>query len=353
MSYHANLSAVINDFLNLESKYPQQVTHETIGKSWEGRDIYLFKIGNPSGGRVFLSGTTHGGEWVGTEVYCLYAKWLLENKEPGISDRILRGNYTLIVPSLNVDGYDRKSRNNRNPNGTVNLNRNFPKSWRTDCLVLGSPDPTTGACLTGQVKIGNYCYNNGCACGWDDTPGSGSYRGVGPGSEPETKAMVNALLKWKPKFLIDYHTWDPGREFCRPSPRAGLSVADKAYHDTVYQKVFALAQKRGVSSNYPVYMQVGVCGALINDGYTTGGATSFLIEGFSIIDCPGYVNPAYSMILDTAFPQFLPAAIVMSQESEVIAPPPQPPQQNKIFPWLMAWVAKVRERFTQMSYRRF
>lgn len=320
MSYHANLSAVIDDFLSLEAKYPRLVSHEIIGVSWEGRDIYLFKIGNPHGGRVLLNGTTHGGEWTGTEVYCLYTHWLLENKEPGISDRILQGNYTLIVPSLNVDGYDRKTRDNRNPSGTVNLNRNFPKSWRTDCPILGTPDPTTGACPSGQVKIGNYCYNSGCGCGWDDTPGSGSYRGVSAGSEPETQALLGALLKWKPKFLVDYHTWDPGREFCRPSERAGMTAVDKAYHDAVYQKVLALAQQRGVSSNYPVYMQLGICGPVADDGYATGGATSFLIEGFSMTDCGGYVNPPYSMILGIAFPQFLPTAITMSQECEV--PPP-------------------------------
>jgi hypothetical protein len=318
MSYHANLEAVIQDFLDLESKYPRKVSHETIGKSWEGRDIYLFKIGNPYGSRVMFIGTTHGGEWVGTEVYCLFAHWLLENHEPGISDKILQRNYILIVPSLNVDGYNRKSRCNRNPSGGVNLNRNFPKSWRTDCTILGTPDPTTGACPEGQIKIGNYCYKSNCACGWSDTPGAGDYRGVAPASEPETQAMLSAFQKWKPKFVLDYHTWDPNRELIRPSARAGLTSEAKSYHDYIYQKISQLMAERNAPTPYPVYYQAGVCGPLIDDGYATGGATSFLLEGLSKDDCGGYVNPPYSMITDIAYPQFLCVAITMCQESWVL-----------------------------------
>lgn len=318
MGYHANLEAVIKDFLDLEAKYPAKVSHETIGKSWEGRDIYLFKIGNPYGSRIMFIGTTHGGEWVGTEVYCLFAHWLLENHEPGISDKILQRNYILIVPSLNVDGYDRKTRNNRNPNGTVNLNRNFPKSWRTDCPILGTPDPETGRCPPGQVRIGNYCYYEGCACGWSDTPGAGDYRGVAPASEPETKAMLGAMSKWKPKFLIDYHTWDPNRELIRPSWRSGITDKDKAFHTETYNDIIALMEGRGVPKPYPLYYAAGICGGLLDDGYATGGATSFLYEGLSKDDCGGYVNPPYSLIEEVAYPHFLCVAIAICRKSWVL-----------------------------------
>lgn len=318
MGYHASLEAILQDFLDLETKYPAKVSHEIIGKSWEGRNIYLFRIGNPNGSRIMFIGTTHGGEWTGTEVYCLFSHWLLENHEPGISDKILQRNYILIVPSLNVDGYDRKSRNNRNPNGTVNLNRNFPKSWRTDCTILGTPDPTTGLCPEGQVKIGNYCYTMDCRCGWSDTPGAGDYRGVAPASEPETQAMLEALKNWKPRFLVDYHTWDPNRELIRPSWRSGITEADKAIHTETYNDIIALMKDRGVPEPYPVYYAAGVCGPLVDDGYATGGATSFILEGLSKDDCGGYVNPPFSLIEDVAYPQFLCVAIAMCRKSWIL-----------------------------------
>lgn len=300
-----------------EAKYPNLISHESIGKTWQGRDILLFKVGNPWGGRVMFNGTIHGGERVGTEVYLHYVDWLFENREPGISDRILQLNYTLIVPIFNVDGFP-TSRNNQNPTGTVNLNRNFPKSWRTDCTILGTPDPATGLCPSGQEKIGNYCYKTGCSCYWSDTPGSDTYRGTVPSSEPETQAMLNAFAKWKPKFVLDYHTWE-GPYFARPSWRSGITTEDKAYHDTVAQKIRSLATQRGV--RVYSYAQLGVCGSLADDGYATGRATAYLIEGLGVTECGGYVNPPYSMVTDIAFPGFLPLAIVFSQECEGLMPP--------------------------------
>jgi hypothetical protein len=327
MSYHPNYSVLISDFLTLEVQYgKQKISHEIIGHSVNGTAIYMFKIGkNPYAGRVMMDGSMHGGEWVGPELYWLYAKWLLENQEPGLSDRILEKNYTLIIPSTNPDSHDLKKRTNARG---VNLNRNFPKSWRTDCAIQGTPD-ATGACPAGQQKIGPYCYKSGCACGWDDVVNSGAYRGPAPGSEPETQAILAALRKWQPKFYLNSHTWDPAREFARPSSRAGLTVKDATYHQYVFNKCLALAEARGVVGGsfgpFPGYMQSGVCGGLIDDAYATGHATSFLIEWLSVDDCGGYTNPPYSTILDVCFPQFLPVAITFSQECEgIYAPSPLP-----------------------------
>lgn len=317
MPYHSGLQDVINDFLELEGKFPTLVTHEIIGKSWENRDIYMFKIGNPKGGRVLLNGTTHGGEWTGTEVYCLYAHWLLESNTVK-ANRILSRNYTLIIPSLNVDGYDRKRRVNLNPKGGVNLNRNFPATWRTDCTILG--ECTNGTCPEGQQCIQGYCYKSGCACGWSDIPGRHDYRGEAPASEPETKAMLAILQRYKPKFVIDYHTWDPNREFARPSWRTGITEQDKAYHRAIYDKCVEMWNKMAVPKPYPRYMALGICGGLADDGYVTGGATSFLIEGLSKDDCGGYINPPYELIEEVAWPQFLAVALVISSECEIPSP---------------------------------
>ena len=58
----------------------------------------------------------------------------------------------------------------------VDLNRNFPYKWGYD--------------------------NEGSS----DDPSSETYRGTGPASEPETKAMDAFAKKMKFKFLVNYHS---------------------------------------------------------------------------------------------------------------------------------------------------
>jgi len=302
---------LLSDFYNLETIYPNLISHESIGKSTGGRDIPLFKIGNPSGGRVMFVGGTHGGEAVGPEVHNKYAHWLLERKEPAICDRILARNYTLIVPIFNVDNYPVTR---KNANG-VDLNRNFSKSWRTDCTILGNC--VSGVCPTGQVCIDGYCYKSGCACYWSDDPTKYNYRGPAPKSEPETNVMLNTLNKYKPKFFLDCHIWD-GPMFGKPSARAGVTSADNIKHDEIAQKIINLASQRGVAAYG--YTSIGVCGSLLDDAYATGNAISFLLEAMGKINGANTLPP-YADVTTIYFPRFLPFAIVMSDSAAVTVSP--------------------------------
>jgi hypothetical protein len=272
----------------LESKFPNLISHESIGKSVAGRDIPLFKIGNPAGGRVMLIGGLHGDESTGPEIMNKYAHWLLERKEPAICDRILARNYTLIIPIVNVDNY-RITRKNLN---AVDLNRNFPTGW-CQCSA-GSTDPTA----------------------W-------SYKGPSAGSEKETQAMLSAFRKWRPRFLLDYHQIN-GPAFGAPTGYAGVTAQHRAYHKAVAAKIGCIlggaylcdncaTRQRGVDP-YSYWEVLGVCGPLIDDAYKTGGATAFLLEG--------HVNresaTPYADIDAIYFPRFLPFPIVMSD----LATPP-------------------------------
>jgi len=343
--YHTR-SELIGEFLSLENQHPTRMSHEIIGQTVEGRNLYLFKIGNPHGGRVLYS-ATHGNELCGPEIYLLYAKWLLENQEPGVSDRILKRNYTLIVPHIDLDRYKSTRTNQgsrKNANG-VDLNRNFPASWRTDCMWL--TDPATGEpitcssnadCPEGYQCIYGYCYKKGCACNWSDVPTKWNYRGKNPDaqaayargpSEPETQAMLQIHKKWRPSFFLDYHTWAVGSPFfAKPSYRGrkkaeangwGTFEEITARHDDVAQKIRDLATQRGALA-YP-YKTLGICGAHADDGCATGGAVSYLIEGHNYRD-DGYggsgrmVQCPYEDVVNIWFPNFLPFAITFSRECE-------------------------------------
>ena len=360
MSYLSR-DQMLQAWLDLEVAHPAYISHEVLGTSWQGRQILLFKIGvDKTTNHVWFNGTTHGGEIIGPEAYLLYIKWLFDPTasiayklgDEAIATRILQNNYTLIVPFTNVDGYPSTApipyvregrRTNRNPSGGVNLNRNYPKTWRKDAGVYdptlghwrGEPLDANGACSNPSYpsKIGRnttatpifYCYKSGVACSWTDKPGDWEFRGSNPGSEPETQAIINGLLKWKPRFFLDYHIWD-GPYICRTGK---CNAADKTYHDQVAAKINALETARALKTYS--YTYAGTCGMAVDDAYVAGQTMSYLIEGLTPVYIPGDPTAHYDMLgpytdlTNDAFPRFLPIAIVFSQECEVVSPPPQPP----------------------------
>ena len=83
----------------------------------------------------------------------------------------------LIDPLVNPDGYERRKRRNAN---RVDINRNFPTlDWKSDPVEHRSTldDPR-------DVKL---------------SPGSG------PGSEPETRALVELIEELKPETVVALH----------------------------------------------------------------------------------------------------------------------------------------------------
>ncbi len=91
--------------------YPELLALESLGKSTEGRDIWLVTINNPKTGSdrdkaaMYIDGNVHGNEVQATEV-CLYTIWYL-TKSYGVVDKLTtlvdeRAFY--IVPSVNPDG---------------------------------------------------------------------------------------------------------------------------------------------------------------------------------------------------------------------------------------------------------
>ncbi|MEA1913887.1 MAG: M14 family zinc carboxypeptidase, partial [Campylobacterota bacterium] len=126
---------------NCVKNHPSLITIESIGKTWEDRDIMLAKISlnvenadlKPA---LLMTGTVHAREWIGNELAVDFIDHLLNNysKNPKIL-KTLTKNTLYIVPCLNPDGFEysrthfsfwRKNRRN-NGDGTfgVDLNRNF------------------------------------------------------------------------------------------------------------------------------------------------------------------------------------------------------------------------------------
>jgi hypothetical protein len=168
--------------------YPHLIKIQSIGKTWENRDIMLAKISldlenadlKPA---MLYTGTIHAREWIGNELAVSFIEYLLKNynKNPKIIEAIST-NTLYIVPCLNPDGFEYSHshfsfwRKNRRDNGDgtygVDLNRNFSVGYS-------------------KVK---------------DTA-SNVYSGPNPFSEPETSAIKNFVDNHDNiTVALDYHS---------------------------------------------------------------------------------------------------------------------------------------------------
>jgi hypothetical protein len=254
------------DFMNLANAYPNQMTYETIGRTVQGRDILMFKIGNPAGGKILIDGVMHGHEGMGGELLLQYATWLLTSGDP-LADYIVAETYTLLIPVVNVDEFndDRK-----NAHG-VDLNRNFAAGWDQ----AGSSNPS-----------------------------SEYYRGPGPLSEPESQVLVAIFQRWRPSFYINLHR---GGEILY-----GSSFGSYAYYTNLHSKMVQLANQRQVAA-YDFQSIYG--GGMAMSDAANIGITSFLLE---LID---WQVVTLDEIRTRILPKFIPIVAVLSQESIPSYPP--------------------------------
>ena len=141
-------------------------TIEAVGYSAGGRAINAYIYGNGATTYLYAAGI-HGNEL--SSVYTIQS-WMNElEANPG---KIPANARVVVIPRVSPDGVARAARDNNNG---VNLNRNFPTYNWTSNIVTGGGE---------QAGAG----------------------GSAAGSEPETKALMNATYRYAPRFVITYHS---------------------------------------------------------------------------------------------------------------------------------------------------
>lgn len=134
------------------------------GTSLEGNEIPVFKTDIKAPTYLYLLAGVHGDEVEGVYVLKELFNWL--KTEHSLKDLPM-----IVIPILNVDGYRANSRVNAH---AVDLNRNLPtKDWST---AHSKPR-----------------YNPGPS----------------PLSEPENQFLVKLFDKYRPGFILSFHTWKP------------------------------------------------------------------------------------------------------------------------------------------------
>jgi protein MpaA len=143
-----------------------------IGASVSGRPIEVYTFGSGKKQRMIVAGIHGGYEWNTIALADELIKYIYENPN------IIPSDVTLyILRDLNPDGDARDhGYDGRVNDHGVDLNRNFPTNWAANWK------------------------RDGC---WDYGPTTG---GTGPGSEPESRALMAFLQTHKIEALISYHS---------------------------------------------------------------------------------------------------------------------------------------------------
>jgi predicted deacylase len=142
------------------------------GFSVSGRPIEVYTFGSGNHQRMIVAGIHGGYEWNTIALADELIIYISENPE------VIPDDVTLyILRNLNPDGDARDhGYDGRVNDHGVDLNRNFPVNWAATWD------------------------RDGC---WDYGPSTG---GTGPGSEPETRTLMNFLATHKVEVLISYHS---------------------------------------------------------------------------------------------------------------------------------------------------
>uniref|UniRef100_A0A182JPF8 Peptidase M14 domain-containing protein n=1 Tax=Anopheles christyi TaxID=43041 RepID=A0A182JPF8_9DIPT len=172
-----------NEWLGiLRKKYPSKITIESIGETYEGRDIKAVYINKQQEQKVIVVANLHAREWaaMSSAIYIIHEMIYHAEKYSEVSKY-----QWIVVPISNPDGYeytrttDRFWRKNRKIPLGIDLNRNFGFKWEVEV----SPD--------------------------EKTPEGESYRGPSPFSATESQAIANVLKQHAQSTLlyVDLHTY--------------------------------------------------------------------------------------------------------------------------------------------------
>ncbi|KAM8953934.1 carboxypeptidase B-like [Pelodytes ibericus] len=160
---------------NVAAQNPGLVSRSQIGSSYQGRPLYLLKVGKSAANKkaVFIDCGFHAREWVSIAFCQWFVKEAVESYGVDTQFTNLLNNLDFyVLPVLNVDGYVYTWTNNR--------------MWRK-----------TRSANAGSTCIGtdpNRNFNAGwCTAGASSRACDDTYCGSAPESERETKALANFI----------------------------------------------------------------------------------------------------------------------------------------------------------------
>ena len=185
---YTSYAECIDFFKQAQKTNPNLFKVESIGKTYEDRDIIAVSITNnvkenQNKPALLYTGTIHAREWIGIELSLAFAKYILEHIDYDPQLNSIFDRTTLyMVPCANPDGFE--------------YSRNHFAFWRKN--RRRNEDGSFGVDLNRNFEIG-FEQNN--------IMSSNVYSGLCPFSEPETQALRDfALSHTNITIALDYHS---------------------------------------------------------------------------------------------------------------------------------------------------
>lgn len=288
---YRTLPEVVAELADLEETYADLVRPITLqNRTTEGRLVRGIEIttdpDNVKDGKpVFLlMGVHHAREWPTVEHAMEYANDLLQDyTTPGgdrRADRIVERSRTIIVPVVNPDGFhvsrsavplgDFSLFDYENKRKTCDVSENTPTAPID--YTVGSCDDNPAGRLRGTDPNRNYpgfWGGPGASTSWS----SDTYRGDGPGSEPEVDNIRELVSSRQVVSLISLHTFS--NLVLRPP---GVAATGEPVDEPVYEALGArLAEPNGYV-NQPSYQLYDTTGSTEDWSYWITGGLGFTFE---------------------------------------------------------------------------
>ncbi|XP_055704366.1 carboxypeptidase B-like [Phlebotomus papatasi] len=175
-SYYWQYSEINAYLRNLATEYPNLVTVEVAGESFEGREILVARISNSNFDgtkpKIFIDAGIHAREWIAPMAALNLIHELVEHSADNAD--FLACDW-IIIPSVNPDGYQ--------------YTHNTDRFWRKTRSV------NQGSTCRGVDGNRNYGYFWGQGSGVSTNPCSDTFLGRQPHSEREVQAVVNEMAR--------------------------------------------------------------------------------------------------------------------------------------------------------------
>jgi carboxypeptidase T len=204
-AYHYHTYQEMTDLLqSLQVNHSDIMSLTSLGKTYEGRDIWMVKLSDhveqeEAEPGVLFMGAHHGNEKPGYEVCLFFIQYVVDHYTNATTPEVreaVDNTQIYLIPMVNPDGVEANTRKNMEPNHGplgfnkevtsygVNLNRNYDDNWFLYYL---------------------FPIRYGLPFAYPDS--SMNYRGPYPFSENETKAVKQFADTHNVSISISYHTY--------------------------------------------------------------------------------------------------------------------------------------------------
>ncbi|KAJ9581600.1 hypothetical protein L9F63_023220, partial [Diploptera punctata] len=247
----------INTYLRqLASSYPSLATVESIGKSYEGRDLLMIKISSGGSGTrpaILIDAGIHAREWIAPAMALYIINQLVENN--AANSDLTNSVDWYILPVVNPDGYQ--------------YSHTTSRLWRK------TRSPTTSSSCPGVDGNRNFDYH-WMETGASSSPCAETFAGSRAFSEPETAALRDFAVanKNKIKLYLTFHSY--GNYFLYPWGYTSALPSDASTLHSLAQQ----ANQAHVSAGGSSY----TIGSSTNVLYAAAGGSDDYMKGVAGID---------------------------------------------------------------------